>query len=57
MVTDSSMQKHPRKRFLPKIVAYSFASLGNPRVWTHIMSLGHTNLSYYKAKTAHTETE
>lgn len=35
---------------LPKIVAYPFASFGNPRVWTQIMSLGHTNLSYYKAK-------
>lgn len=41
------------RMFLPKIVAYPFASLGNPRVWTQIMSLGHTNLSYYKAKKQH----
>lgn len=35
---------------LPEIVPYPFASVWNPRVRTHVMSLGHTNLCYYKAK-------
>lgn len=49
----SMHRTHTEKMFLPEVVAYPFASLGNPRVWTQIMSLGHTNLSYYKAKKQH----
>lgn len=51
--------KIKKNDFLPEIIAYSFASVWNPRVRTHVMPLGHTNLCYYKAKnkTAHTEIE
>lgn len=45
-----SLQSHVPMRVLPEVRAQSFAPFRYARVWTHIMPLGHTNLSYYKAK-------